>query len=658
MGNSASDTYTVPCTYETYDATGTAVTHMGVSSGDTALMMFGTTLVMLQTPAMGIAQAGMIRRKNSLSMMMQCMAGMAVGSMMWWIVGHGLAFGPDLNDKQFIGDPWPYLFFRKMGRGDGITGGGCYPGAANIPSTIFASFQMMFALMVPVIVTGAWAEKMTMKAFWIFMVLWPVCCYYPETHWLWGPNGWLADLGAIDFAGGMNIHTSAGCAALVVSLMLAPRRNLEKLRMSHHNIPLLVIGGTIVWAGWYSFNGCSALGGNAVAANALLNTHLSACMSGLTWVFLTYRRDRCFHVTDMMNGAFAGLAGVTPGSGWIPDWAAVLTGLVVGVASWWSCGFMKERMKIDDTLDCFSLQATPGMLGSILVGVWQGGEEYGARDADHKGIMFGGNGRLLGVQCVGVLACAAWTSFWTYVIMRIIDATVGMNISVEMEDEGLDKTQIGEIGYDIVGNSDTYLADAEQQTQELIEACARGNLGLAKKLVRAGADPQRGDYDARTPLHLAAASGHLHIVEWLHDACKQKIDSDAKDNFGGTPMQDAMENGHEDIVQFLKARGGTVVDASRYTGMLCDAAYDGNVQAVSSLISQKRVDVNAQDYDGRTALHIAVCEGNDTVAAVLLGNGANKDIKDRWGKTAQDNADAGQNAALKGVLQARDAGRP
>ena len=221
-----------------------------------------------------------------------------------------------------------------------------------------------------------------MKSFFVFMVLWPILCYYPQTHWLWGPGGWLAKEGALDFAGGMNIHTSAGCAGLVVSKMLAPRRNLEKLRMTHHNIPLLVIGGTIVWAGWYSFNGCSALAGTASAAAALLNTHLSASTSGLTWVLLTYRQDRCFHVTDMMNGAFAGLAGITPGSGWVPDWAAVVTGFLVGCASWWTCGYFKDRLKIDDTLDCFSLQATPGMLGSILVGLWAKGAEYGLDDND------------------------------------------------------------------------------------------------------------------------------------------------------------------------------------------------------------------------------------------------------------------------------------
>jgi len=683
MGNTPSSAYKTPCVHSLTPVGGTETAYMGPSGADTALMMFGTTLVMLQTPAMGIAQAGMIRRKNSLSMMMQCMAGMAVGSLMWWFIGFSLAFAPDLNGKGFIGDPWPFLFFWDVPRGEGADG--CLANAPNLPPSVYASFQMMFALMVPVIVTGAWAEKMTMKAFFVFVTLWPVLCYYPETHWLWGPDGWLLDLGAIDFAGGMNIHTSAGCAGLVVAKMLAPRRNLEKLRMSHHNIPLLVIGGTIVWAGWYSFNGedatsgrpmpssiihhhtaprskppprpllllapfllhpgCSSLAANSIAAHALLNTHLSASTSGLTWVFLTYRRDRCFHVTDMMNGAFAGLAGVTPGSGWIPDWAAVLTGIAVGVASWWSCGFMKDRMGVDDTLDCFSLQATPGMLGSLLVGLWQGGGEYGRTSADELGIIYGGNGRLLGVQAIGVLSCAAWTSAMTYLVMKIIDATVGMNISVEMEDEGLDKTQIGEVGYDIVGNSDSLMDDAEQMTQDLIEACARGNLGMAKKLVKAGIDPKKGDYDKRTPLHLAAANGHMHIVEWLFDDCKQQIDGDARDNFGGTPTQDALENGHRDVVKFLMEHGGTV-DKTRYTGMLCDAAHAGDAAAISGLLTQERAGVDAMDYDQRTALHIAVCENNLAAVKVLTANNASAVIKDRWGKTAIDDATSHGRSAM------------
>ena len=192
MGNAASSEYAGPCQFTqdllNTDGTTTMQTFQGVDHGDTALMMFGTTLVMLQTPAMGIAQAGMIRRKNSLSMMMQCMSGMAIGSLLWWAIGHGLAFGPDLNGDGFIGNPWPYLFFKDLPRGGESPVPLCYPAAASIPATVHAAFQMMFALMVPVIVTGAWAEKMTMKSFLMFVTLWPILCYYPQTHQRILPN--------------------------------------------------------------------------------------------------------------------------------------------------------------------------------------------------------------------------------------------------------------------------------------------------------------------------------------------------------------------------------------------------------------------------------------------------------------------------------------
>jgi Amt family ammonium transporter len=639
--NSSDSAYIVPCSWEMdvigQDGEMTTKKIFGINHGDTALMMFGTTLVMFQTPAMGVAQAGMIRRKNSLSMMMQCTSGMAIGSLLWYVIGYSLTFGPDIGG--FIGDPWPFLFFRDMPRSETE----CLAIAPSIPGPLFASFQMMFALMTPVIVTGAWAEKLKMEAFVLFMVFWPILVYYPIAHWIWG-GGWMYKMGCIDFAGGITIHTTAGVAAMVISLMLKPRRNVERLAMTHHNISLLVIGGTIVWAGWYSFNGCSALVGGASAGAALLNTHISASVSGLTWVLLTYRRDGCFHVTDMFNGAFAGLAGVTPGSGWIPSQAAFCYGIIIGSASWNSCGFFKNRLKIDDVLDVFSLQAVPGAIGSILCGIFAGGEPFGIEGEDNLGLAWGGNGKLLGVQIFCVLVAAAETAVATYILMKCIEKTVGLELTVQEEDEGLDKSQIGEIGYDYTSPMDSLTLDEGELATHMIEAAANGNLAQCKRLVQTGASIYRGDYDKRTAMHLAAAEGRLAVCKWLISEVKgvgaEQI-VNVVDSFGCTPVQGAMENGHLDIVALLKKHGGRVEDSSKYVFMLCQTAASGNVAKLKSLVEKQGLDVNLSDYDQRTPLHVAAAAGRAAATAYLLTQSASPGAKDRWGQTPLDSAAVG-----------------
>jgi len=634
------------------DGTTTTKTYKGVNNGDTALMMFGTTLVMFQTPAMGIAQAGMIRRKNSLSMMMQCTSGMAIGSLLWYVVGYSLTFGPDVGG--IIGDPWPFLFFRDMPR----SATKCLSIAPSIPGPLFASFQMMFALMVPVIVTGAWAEKFKMEAFVLFMVFWPLLVYYPVAHWIWG-GGWMAELGCLDFAGGITIHTTAGVAAMVVSNMLKPRRNMERLAMTHHNISLLVIGGTIIWAGWYSFNGCSALVGGATAGAALLNTHISASVSGLTWVLLTYRNDGCFHVTDMMNGAFAGLAGVTPGSGFIPSQAAFCYGIIIGSASWYSCGFCKNRLKIDDVLDVFSLQAVPGAIGSILVGVFAGGEPYGVEAwgsgdgsaEDNLGLVWGGNGRLLAIQILCVVVAAIETAVATWGLMKGINYFVGTEITVQEEDDGLDKSQIGEVGYDYESPVDTLPLDDNELAVQLIEAAAHGNLSKCKHLVQAGAKVTGTDYDKRTALHLAAAEGRMEVIKWL---IQQVPNADVKkavnavDAFDGTPLEGAMENGHAAAVAFLRSKGGELTNTDKYVYMLCNNAYAGKIDQLRSLVEGQGVAVNLSDYDTRTALHVAAASGQASAVAYLLKAKADTTIKDRWGQTAMDGAGTRQVIEMLG----------
>jgi ammonium transporter, Amt family len=234
------------------------------------------------------------------------MTGLCLGSVLWYFFGYSLTFGPSDWSNGFIGD-----FSNSVFAGVPITG--CFRFAPTIPGTVFASFQMMFALMVPMIVTGAFAEKMKFEAFLLFTVLWPVFVYYPIASWVWNPSGFLGAAGAFDFAGGITIHTPAGVSSLVVALMMVKRR--ENFKLGHHNLPLTIVGGILVWAGWYSFNGASAFGANAIASQALLNTHVAACVAGMTWVVLLYVFDkdevdgkRKWHLTEILSGALAGMS--------------------------------------------------------------------------------------------------------------------------------------------------------------------------------------------------------------------------------------------------------------------------------------------------------------------------------------------------------------
>jgi Amt family ammonium transporter len=245
---------------------------------------------------MGIAQAGLIRRKNALSMLMQILSGMAIGSLLFFAVGFSLTFGP--SQGGFIGN-LEYAFFSK------IDAHSCLPAsvtsADTIPGLLFGGFQMMFALMTPLIVTGSWSEKMTFKAFLVFVVIWPLLVYYPLAHWIWNVNGWLNQRGMQDFAGGIVIHASSGVAGFVISFMLQRRKS--SAHISHHSMPLTVIGCALIWCGWYSFNAGSSLKSNFQAGLALLNTHIAACTGALIWSLLTYWREGVWRVSEFMNGS-------------------------------------------------------------------------------------------------------------------------------------------------------------------------------------------------------------------------------------------------------------------------------------------------------------------------------------------------------------------
>lgn len=521
----------------------------------------------------------------------------------------------------------------------------CYPlsGAKTLPGILFAAFQMMFALMVPVIVTGAWAERMEFKAFAWFTLVWPFLVYYPLAHWIWNTNGWLAELGLLDFAGGLTIHTSTGVAALVVSSILAGRMKAEVGAIGHHNLPMFVLGGALIWGGWYSFNAGSAFSANAQAAIATCNTHLSASSGAAVWILLHYYTERKWTLTEIMNGAFAGLAAVTPGSGFVVPWSAVVIGGCGSATAFFWVNSVKPRLGVDDALDVAALQGVPGIVGTFFVGIFA---QYNVdlTNPNKIGLVVGGNGRLLAIQTLGIIVTVLWTGILTYVLMWFMKRYVGVDVSPECEEKGLDLVQIGEQAYDetLAPILDLGL---DILTAKLIDAAQSGDLIRTKLYVQGGAKPELADYDGRTPLHLAAAGGHLEIMKFLQ--MQHGVNVHAVDRYGNTPLHDAMVHNHKEAVRWLKKKGATMTADSGYVRDrdILQAAADGNLEEVKWRIKTNMLVVHAEDYDRRTALHVSSSEGHQAIVRELLRNGANAHAVDRWGLTAYQCAIKGKHQA-------------
>ena len=314
---------------------------------------------MLMTPALGFFEAGLIRSKNALSVIVQTFAGIAILSALWFILGFSLVFAP--SQGGIIGG-YHWLFFNDVPMNESLD----Y--APTIPGVSFASFQMMFAVITPLLITGAFAERMKWSSFFVFIIAWSIFIYYPLAHWIWG-RGWLADLGVFDFAGGIVIHTSAGLGSLAAALVLGRRRNFGPDIMVPHNIPLAVLGASLLWIGWFGFNAGSALASGALAANTLLVTHIASATSAIVWILLSWKRAGKPSTTAAINGAVAGLAGVTPASGFITAQSSFFLGIVLGFASYYGILLLKERLKIDDALDVSSVHGITGIIGSIAIGL-------------------------------------------------------------------------------------------------------------------------------------------------------------------------------------------------------------------------------------------------------------------------------------------------
>jgi Amt family ammonium transporter len=400
-----------------------------INGGDTAWVLTATALVMLMTPGLALFYGGLVRRKNVLSILMQCMFILALVSVTWVLVGYTMAFGKDFNGWGIIGN-LDNLGLKGVGSDPG-------PYSKTIPAAAFALFQMMFAIITPALIIGAFAERKRFKAFVLFALLWSLIVYSPICHWVWGDGGWLRNMGVLDYAGGTVVHISSGVAALVAALVLGPRVRRESDRFEPHDVRLTVMGAGILWFGWFGFNGGSALAADGHAVNAVLVTNTAAGMGALTWLTMSWLHKGSPSVIGAVSGAIAGEVGITPASGFVDPSSAIVIGFIAGAVCYGAI-LLRERLKIDDALDVWAVHGVGGTLGVLLTGVLAVATIGGA-----KGLIDGNAGQV-GTQLVAIAAVWIYSAVATLVILKLVGAFVGLRVEESEEEEGLDASQHGE----------------------------------------------------------------------------------------------------------------------------------------------------------------------------------------------------------------------
>jgi Amt family ammonium transporter len=411
-----------------------------IDKGDTAWMLTSTALVLLMTaPGLALFYAGMVRQKNALATLMHSFIIAAVISVQWVLWGYSLAFGPD-RGGLIGGLDW--LGLRGVG-------GEPYEAyAKTIPHTVFMLFQMMFAIITPALITGAFAERKKFSALLLFTVLWATLVYDPLAHWVWGDGGWLRRLGALDFAGGTVVHISSGVSALVCALVIGRRRGYGHQPMPPHNLPLTVVGAGLLWFGWFGFNAGSALEAGALAASAFLATNTGAAAAALAWMLTEWATRGKPTVLGAASGAVAGLVAITPASGFVGPMASLVIGALAGVFCYSACN-LKSRLGYDDSLDVVGVHGVGGTWGALATGLFA---SRTINEAGADGLFYGNPGQLW-AQVVAVLATYVLAAVMTAVILKVVDALVGLRVSEEDEVAGLDLSQHSETAYSLGGGS-------------------------------------------------------------------------------------------------------------------------------------------------------------------------------------------------------------
>jgi len=404
-----------------------------VDTGDTAWVLISTALVMLMTPGLALFYGGMVRRKNVLGTIMQSFISLGVITILWVLYGYSLSFGPD---KWHIigGLEWVGL------KGVGLDPNPDY--AATIPHQAFMIFQMMFAVITPALITGAFAERFKFKAYLIFLVLWATIVYFPMAHWVWGVGGWMRELGALDFAGGLVVHISSGVSALAAAIVVGRRRGHGIENMAPHNLTMTLLGAALLWFGWFGFNGGSAVASGSLATSAFVVTHIATAAAALSWMFVEWMHRNKPTVLGAASGAVAGLVAITPASGFVGPMPAIIIGLVAGVLCYMAVN-LKTKLGYDDSLDAVGVHGVGGTWGAIATGLFA---SKLINSAGNDGLFYG-NATLLLNQIISVGAAWIYSFVVTLVILKVIDWTVGLRVSEENESDGLDLSQHGESGY-------------------------------------------------------------------------------------------------------------------------------------------------------------------------------------------------------------------
>ena len=410
---------------------GLALAEDKIDSGDTSWMLVSSVLVLFMTiPGLSLFYAGLVRSKNVLSVMMQCFAITALMSILWMFYAYSLAFEPGPMNK-FVGG---------LGKAF-MSGVNVSSVSGTIPETVFWMFQLTFAVITPALIVGAFAERMKFSAMLWFMGLWLTLIYAPVCHWVWG-GGWLSDLGALDFAGGTVVHINAGFAGLVVAVVLGKRQGFPKTPMPPNSLTLSVVGASMLWVGWFGFNAGSQLAADGTAGMAMAVTHIATATAALTWMFVEWIKNGTPSVLGIITGAVGGLVAITPASGFVGPIGALIIGFAAGLICFWGATTLKNKLGYDDSLDVFGVHGIGGMVGAFLTGIFADAS-WGGSGLERS------IGSQLGIQAIGIVATAAYSAIGSLIILKVINATLGLRVTQEEETAGLDLSLHDERGYNI-----------------------------------------------------------------------------------------------------------------------------------------------------------------------------------------------------------------